>query len=108
MPASDLHLEGDVTRRVQQTVSAGQHRVEVAPEGERTLGLDAGGQGHLDELPGGRRPETSNRPDENPGDDQRRQAGEHRDGDRQDGFAEVGKVVDEVDPPGVGVGEEVG
>jgi len=103
-----LHLEGDVADGAKQVALGGQHRVEVPPEGEGTLRLDDSWHRHLDELATGRWPETAKRSDDHPGGHQC-QDGDHRGhGDGQDLVGEVGELVAEVFPPGVGVGEEVG
>jgi len=87
---------------------AGQHRVEVPPEGERTFRLDDSRHRHLDELATGRWPEKAKHSDDRPGGHQREDGDHHRHGDGQDLVGEVGEMVAEVFPPGVGVGEEVG
>jgi len=86
----------------------GQHRVEVPPEGERTFRLDDSRHRHLDELAARRWPETADHSDDRPGGHQREDGDQHRHGDGQDLVGEVGEMVAEVFPPGVGVGEEVG
>ena len=103
-----LHLESDVAGGAEEVAPGGQHRVEVPPEGEGTFRLDDSWHRHLDELATGRWPETAKHPDDHPGGRQC-QDGDHRGhGDGQDLVGEVGEMVAEVFPPGVGVGEEVG
>jgi len=103
-----LHLEGDVAGGAKQVALGGQHRVEVPPEGERTFRLDDSRHRHLDELATRRWPEKAKHSDHRPGGHQSQDCDHHRHGDGQNLVGEVGEMVAEVFPPGVGVGEEVG
>ena len=80
----------------------------ILPEGERTFRLDDSWHRHLDELATGRWPETAKHPDHRRGGHQPQDGDHHGHGDGQDLVGEVGEMVTEVFPPGIGVGEEVG
>jgi hypothetical protein len=88
-----LHLEDDVAGGTKQVALGGQHRVEVPPEGERTLRLDDSRHRHLDELANGRWPETAKHSNDHPGGHQPQNGDHHRHGDGQDLVGEVGEMV---------------
>ncbi|MDA8292318.1 MAG: hypothetical protein M0Z33_11670 [Actinomycetota bacterium] len=106
--SSGLDLEGDMSGTTEAPAGPGEHRVQVAPEAERSLRLDGSRHGHLDELAASGRTEASQQSDERGQDDERHEHAEDRHGHRRDSSGKVDRVVAEVVPPGAGVGEEPG
>lgn len=103
-----LDLEGDLAGRPDEPARPTEHRVQVAPEAKRGFRLDGRRHGHLDEVTAYGRTEAGEQADEGGQDDERNEYTHDRGGDGQDGTGDVGGVVAEGVPPGVGVGEEPG
>jgi hypothetical protein len=103
-----LRLEGVVADGAKQVVLGGHHQVEVLLGGERTFCLDDSRYRHPEELAARRWSEMANHLDGYPGGHQREGCDQHRHGDGQDLVGEVGEMVAEVFPAGIGVDEELG